>query len=310
MSRGKRDEQLATQKLKDIVPHFTDLMGVKAVYGRSPGPESVICFGGRGTKPNDSAYFSQGRSVAERAIEKPYFITIGGGAEVQEPFDGHVIELVRATGVYGRTDVFVKTPATLKRLQQWPVSVVLTEVYRIEGEPRLIEDLKFTDKKILTYAYDGVVFYDEHVEALWEALKDFAVIRRWDIQPPPGFRDPHKLYFRLKLYPQVSVEEGKKILKECLVLERNSAAAKAAKDRNRDANRGKYICEGCDLSDEERGLFDAHHLQPLAIGPRISTIDSYAVLCALCHRWAHFKADDKLSPLPIAGLRKLRLGPS
>lgn len=298
---------MATTTLKDIVPRFTDLMGVKAVYGRSPGPESVICFGGHGENPQSRAYYSHGRRVAEQAIAKPYFITIGGGTEVQDEFDGRVIELMRATGVYGRTDVFVKTPETLKRLAQWPVSVILTEIYKIEGEPHLINDLHFTNRRILTNAFDGVIFYDDQIEALWEKLKDVEVTRRLEILPPPGFKDPGKVSFQWTLYPKITAEEGKRILKECMILERKSVAAKAAKKNNWDAHGGKYSCEGCDLTDETSGLFDAHHLQPLATGPRTTTPESFAVLCALCHRWAHYKADNILSPLPITELRKIRL---
>ncbi|GLS36596.1 hypothetical protein GCM10010869_21870 [Mesorhizobium tianshanense] len=62
---------------------------------------------------------------------------------------------MRVTGVYGETKAFVRDPDLMTRLAQWPVAVVLSEVYRIEGEPLLIEDLGFADKNILNNAYDG-----------------------------------------------------------------------------------------------------------------------------------------------------------
>ncbi|MER8536669.1 HNH endonuclease [Mesorhizobium sp. M1005] len=46
-------------------------------------------------------------------------------------------------------------------------------------------------------------------------------------------------------------------------------------------------------------MFDAHHLQPLAAGNRESRVDDLVVLCPTCHRWAHAKAEDKLSPIAI-----------
>ena len=48
------------------------------------------------------------------------------------------------------------------------------------------------------------------------------------------------------------------------------------------------------VSDTLALMFDAHHLQPLAVGIRESRVDDLVVLCPTCHRWAHAKAEDKL----------------
>jgi predicted HNH restriction endonuclease len=114
----------------------------------------------------------------------------------------------------------------------------------------------------------------------------------------------------VNLYPKVSAEslEGKKIWKEQQLLERNKGLTRAVKTANREANGGWLVCEACALSNERGGLFDAHHLNPLACGIRQSRIDDFAILCPTCHRWAHLFGPDKLQPLSIAELRHVRAG--
>jgi predicted HNH restriction endonuclease len=43
----------------------------------------------------------------------------------------------------------------------------------------------------------------------------------------------------------------------------------------------------------------------LAAGIRDSRVDDLVVLCPTCHRCAHMKADDKLSPLSVEEVAKL-----
>jgi len=283
-------------------------MGVKAVWGRSSEP--VMCFGSRGNATlKDRGHFMQARSAAEKAITRPYLITIGGGEQLPPELRGRVLELVRVTGVFGETRAFVRDPALLERLAQWPVAAVPSEVYRIEGEPHLIDDLRFPDRAILTNAYDGVLRDEERITQLWEAVRDRGVSRRWDVHPLPGFRDPGKVEMYGSLYPRVlaSSVEGKQILKEMRLAERDRALAQMVKDQNRDRNGGLIVCEACALADESGALFDAHHLDPLGKGPRWSSPDSFAILCPTCHRWAHCKAEDLLQPWPIPKLRAIRL---
>ncbi|MCV0387922.1 MAG: hypothetical protein K5821_16285 [Nitrobacter sp.] len=293
--------------LEDVAISLDQIMGVKAVWGRLSEP--VMCFGSRGDEAKKNpAHFQQARATAERAINRPYLITIGGGAEVGAELRGRVLELVRVTGVYGETKAFVRDPDLMARLVQWPVAVVLSEVYRIEGEPLLIEDLGFADKNILNNAYDGVRRDETYMEQLWDALRRHEVTRRWDVLPLPGFRDPGKVEMYGSLYPNVPAgsAEGKKVYKEMVLAERDRKLAKAVKELNRVRNGGKIVCEGCDFNDENSALFDAHHRDPLGKGPRWSKPESFAVLCPTCHRWCHCKAVDVLQPLAIPALRAAR----
>ncbi|KFG67136.1 hypothetical protein [Microvirga sp. BSC39] len=198
----------------------------------------------------------------------------------------------------------------MARLAQWPVAVVLSEVYRIEGEPRLIEDLGFADKNILNNAYDGVRRDEASMTQLWDAVRSVEVARRWDVEPLLGFRDPGKVQLCSSLYPNVRAgsAEGRRIRKEMVDKERDPKLARAVKENNRARNGGIIVCEGCDFRDENNVLFDAHHRDPLGKGPRWSCPESFAVLCPTCHRWCHYKAADILQPLKIPTLRAVRSG--
>lgn len=293
-------------KLKEVVGSPDDLMGVKAVWGRSS--EAVMCFGSRdNTRNKGKAYFSQARITAERAQKRPYFLTIGGGKQVPEELRGRVLELVRATGVYGETVAFVHDEELRTRLAQWPVAIIVSEVYAVRSEPRLVEDLGFPDRSILTNAYDSVFRNEDHMQRLWEALREWEVERRWELQPPLGFRDPGKVQNYGTMYPKLDSKslEGQRVWKLSQETERNPKLKREAKALNRARNGGVIMCEACHFSDPMEAMFDAHHIQPLAAGKRQSRVDDLAVLCPTCHRWAHSKAEDKLSPIPVAELAKL-----
>ena len=96
---------------EEVAGSLDQIMGVKAVWGRSSEP--VICFGSRGDEAlKDPGHFQQARATANKAIPQPYLVTIGGGAEVGPELRGRVLELVRVTGVYGETKAFpTGTPA-------------------------------------------------------------------------------------------------------------------------------------------------------------------------------------------------------
>lgn len=261
-----------------------------------------MCFGSRGDpKKKNKGHFSQARRTAERAMQQPYFVTIGGGEQVPAELNGRVLELVRATGVFGETIAFVKDDALRERLSQWPVAIVVSEVYSIENEPRLVEDLGFPDRRILTNAYDSVIRDDEQVHRLWEALKDRLVSRRWEVRLPPSFHDPGKVQMFGSLYPRLdsTSTEGKRVWKQSLDVERDPRLRREAKALNRSQHGGIIVCDACEFADDKDGMFDAHHLRPLAVGERESRVDDLAVLCPTCHRWAHAKAEDKLSPVPV-----------
>lgn len=268
-----------------------------------------MCFGSHGDdKVKDRGHFSLARRTAEKAITQPYLVSIGGGDDVPPELRGRALELIRVTGIYGETKAFVLDQEYLRKLARWPVAVVTFEVYRIEGEPRLIEDLQFPHRQILANAYDGVRRDEAEIRRLWETIKNRAVSRRVDIALPMGFRDPGKVMQFWTAYPKVlaTSAEGKKIWKAQSIAERDKNLVLAVKEANRDANEGKLLCQACDFSHENRSLFDAHHLFPLALGIRESRLDDFAVLCPSCHRWAHVFGPDKLQPVPIAELKLLR----
>jgi 5-methylcytosine-specific restriction enzyme A len=292
--------------LSDIAGSVDNIMGVKAVW--SP-VDRLLCFGsGKGTTPNDLAFYARARGVAKRAVEKPYVITIGGGQHVPPEYDGRVLDVVRTTPTYGATETFLGQEIFERsRLAQWPAAVVSEEVYRIDGYPHLVRDLGFPDQKVLDSAFDGVIRRDEHIDLLWKALASVPLHRDWDIQPMPGFRNPETLRRCGALYPKVRATEGKLIEKKMRMAERNPALSKFVKELNRESHGGVIVCEGCCFSDAESKLFDAHHLDPLGTGPRWSCPDSFAVLCPTCHRWAHHKAEHVLTPLSITELRTSRL---
>jgi len=293
--------------LEQIAGSPEAIMGVKAVFGRSEA--AVMCFGSHGDEAaKDRGHFSLARSVAEAAMERPWLISIGGGDDVPPDLRGRVLELIRVTGVFGETKAFIHDASYLARLARWPVAVVISEVYAISGEPLLIEDLNFPNRKILANAYDGIRRDEGEILRLWEALRECDVHRRSEIQLPAGFRDPGKVELYSTMYPRVvaSSTEGKKIWKEQLVTERGSKLGKEAKKQNRILSGGMLRCETCDFSHEQNGAFDAHHLFPLACGVRETRIDDFAILCPTCHRLAHVLGIDKLQPLPINALKSLR----
>ncbi len=266
-----------------------------------------MCFGSRGdAAKKDKGHYSQARITAEKAQEQPYFVTIGGGKHVPEDLQGRAIELVRTTGAYGETKAFVTGALLRKRLEQWPVAVVLSEVYTIDGEPLLVDELGFEDMNILANAYDRVMRYDDQIQILWNALKDRHVSRRWDVKLPSGFRDPGGVKLVGTMYPRLNIRssEGKRVWKLSQAIERDPDLKLEVKAQNRAKNGGVVCCEACGFSDTLDGMFDAHHLQPLAAGVRESRADDLVVLCPTCHRWAHVKAPDLLSPLTVSEVAK------
>lgn len=291
----------------EVVGGFDYLMGVKAVWGRSIEP--VMCFGSHGNDVvKNDAHYATTKSVAERALTAPFFITIGGGKSATDNLRGRVIGLVRATGVFGDTKALVRNPEVYDRLKQWPVAVICTEIYAIDGEPELENDLGLVDKKIILNAFDAVKKYSERLLQLWNALASTSVIRRWDVTPLPGFYDPRQLRKCGSNYPRLDTrgEECKKIYREVCLLERDRKISQAAKAANKARNAGKLTCEACGLQNEKESLFDAHHKEPLSRGERISAVENFAVLCPTCHRWAHVMSADPLSPLAIELIRLVR----
>lgn len=299
---------VATQaaiRFADVVSSPAALMGVKAVWGKSNEP--VMCFGSRGdAKAKDRGHFQQARLTAEKAVERPFLLTIGGGEQVGADLRGRVLELVRVSGAYGETSALVHDPILRERLAQWPVAVMLTEVYRVVGDPLLIEDLGFPDRRVLTNAYDGVRSDDEDIAALWTALSDWPVELRLDVLPPTDFRDPGKPQLCGSLYPKLTATEGKRRYRLALDAERDRDLSREAKRLNKERNGGLLVCEACDFTDGDGKLFDAHHLLPVAAGERETHVGHLAILCPTCHRWAHAKGASVYEPVPVKGVRAAR----
>lgn len=284
----------------DICSTPDSLMGVKAVFGELSS--HVLCFGGRGTI-NDRSYFSVAASAARRAVERPYVVTIGAGENVRPGLDGRVLNLARVSLVYGPTGLFVTDPAEVARLAQWPVAVVLHDAWRIGGLPHLVEELGFLDRTILAGAQDGIVRPDIKVDALWQALKD-KPLELLALPLPANFYDPGKptlAVSKLPLIPKsLGAQEGEKVWKLQLKLERDPAIAREGKARNA-ARYGSPTCEACDFSHTDQAMFDAHHPTPLAIGVRVTLPEHLQILCPTCHRRAHRKS--RLEPYTLLELR-------
>jgi len=254
------------------------LMGVKAVWGRSQ--EAVMCFSTIGTA----------RSVAHSSANRPFFVTIGGGQRVPDELRGRALEVVRATEKYGPTQDFVRDPELRTWLSQWPAAVTTAETYSIKSEPLIVDDLGLPDRKILENAFDRVVRKEEAIQALWNALANLPVQRRWNLRSDA---------------PSVAISsiEGKSIWRRAREIENDPKLKKEAKDQNRRKNNGLIVCEACEFTDKQSKMFDAHHLQPLMAGVRETRVDDLAVLCPTCHRWAHAKAVDPLFPVPVHLIR-------
>lgn len=290
-------------RFSDVVPSPEVLMGVKAVWGRSNEP--VMCFGSRGER---GKHHQLTRRTAEKAVTQPFLVTIGGGAQVPKSLAGRVLEVVRVTPAFGETNALVRDPALRERLAQWPVAVMLSEVYALVGEPHLVDDLGFPGRGILTQARDAVRSNADDLKELWEALKDWPLTYRSAIRPPADFRTPTKPEMFASLYPRLSAKEGEERYQLARRVERDPKLKAAAKRQNYERNAGVYVCEACDLADPTSAMFDVHHIWPISAGVRETHLGDLVVLCPTCHRWAHYKAETRHTPLSLEAVRAARMG--
>ncbi len=296
---------MTAPRFEDVVPSPDALMGVKAVFGPLRG--RAVCFSSRGNAAaKDRSHFRSARIAAEYAVEQPFLIAIGGGAHVRDDLGGHVLNVARVSKVYGETPVFYTDPDEVRRLAQWPVATALLDVYQVDGLPHLVDDLGLPDRTILANAFDIVVRPPDKVAALWEALRG-RTLSLPDVPPLPNFREPEGVTLVGSLLPKKHTgEEGRRIAREVQLFERRSDLAREARRLNREANGGSLVCECCTYSDNVDGMFDVHHLVPLMLGVRETTLSDLAVLCPLCHRWAHKKGGGQTDPLPLAAVRAAR----
>jgi hypothetical protein len=283
--------------LSEVVPSPDLLMGVKAVWGAISS--YVLCFGAR--PGSDAQTYALPAGAARRAVERPFVIAIGGGRHVRDGLEGRVVNLARVSTVYGRTEVFVG-PDEAKRLEQWPVSVALHEVWKFVGTPHLVTDLGFADRSMLAGTQDGII-RPEAIADLWRALE------QWPIEPQPlpplsNFYDsgaPTLVYSRLPLPPgRDKGEEGERIFKLQRQIERDPKLRKEAKRLNV-LRHGQHTCEACLFAHSDSAMFDVHHPTPLAAGVRTTLAAQLVVLCPTCHRRAHRKS--RIDPYSLIELR-------
>ncbi len=95
-----------------------------------------------------------------------------------------------------------------------------------------------------------------------------------------------------EISPELTVQEGKRVIKEVKTLLRHRGIVELAK-----AAAKPLICEACGFDFEKvygshgRGFIEAHHINPLneRDGDNQPTgIQDFAMLCANCHRMAHY----------------------
>jgi 5-methylcytosine-specific restriction protein A len=231
-------------------------------------------------------------------------LTIGGGERVSSNVEGRVLNLARVSCVYGPTSLFVAEPSEVARLAQWPVAVVLHDVWRVEGLPHLVSDLRMPDRKVLAGAQDGVVRPEGKIEPLWDALRDTS-LELVPLPLPANFYDPGKPTLSISKRPVLKTgagsDEGERVWRLQKLAERDPRVSRDAKLLNAEKF-GRLTCEACDFSHSDFGMFDAHHPTPLAIGFRTTLPEHLEILCPTCHRRAH--REDRLSPLSVRMLRE------
>jgi hypothetical protein len=285
----------------DIVHSADELMGAKAVWGRIGAP--VMSFSGSGSSEK-AAYYQKAKSVAERSLSSPYFIAIGGGQQVSSELKGRVLGVVKPSLAYGKTQAMLSDELG-KQLEQWPVSIQLLQSWNIVSEPDLVKDLKFANYKILNSAFDTVLRNPDFWPQIWEALKNEEVVENTLGKAPIGFKNPSKPSLYTTFAPKISstTPEGKSIWILSRKRERSHEVRKEALKLNKSANYGVYSCAACRVSNTNSRLFDVHHINPIAVGERSTSLNDVIVLCPNCHRWCHAMADDKLFPVPVTEIQ-------
>ena len=102
-----------------------------------------------------------------------------------------------------------------------------------------------------------------------------------------------------------STVEGRQMLVTHVERERDPSLVKQAKRRFR-RKHGGLFCEVCGFDFQlkygslGKGFIEAHHVTPLAAGPRNTGLDDLMMLCPNCHRMVHRQMDRKRRPLTRA----------
>lgn len=288
-------------KFGQLVPDASLIQGAKAVFG--PIGSHVLCFGSRG-QPGSNAFYTKPRMAAQQAVQRPWVICVGGGRQVRDNLGGHVLNVVRVGYDFGDTASFVDA-AEARRLAQWPVAVVLNDVWTVRGFPHLIGDLGMSDRRVLENAMDGIIRHPERIELLHQRLFD------WEITPAavdlpsnfhPSTRPMLSTIGSNSDTVTIQSEEGRELWRLQRQKESSPELKREAKRRNAERHGGRCTCEACAYASRDSAMFDAHHPIPLAVGVRITLAEHLVVLCPTCHRKAHRKNDNPLDPYSLGEL--------
>ncbi len=92
----------------------------------------------------------------------------------------------------------------------------------------------------------------------------------------------HILYFEIDSEKAI---EGYKKDHVLSIGSRNKSLVKQRKEKD------KYTCQACGLSIHigDKAVIECHHIDPIALGERETTIDDLISLCPTCHRIAHMR---------------------
>lgn len=275
-------------KFSELVSTPDELMGAKAVFGAIRS--HVMCFGARG-EVGENRRYSVASGAARRAVERPYVLAVGGGRQVRDNLGGRVVNVVRAGTLFGETAAFVPEEEA-RRLAQWPVGLLLHDVWAFQGYPHQIHDLSMPDLRLLAGAQDGIVRPEPRIAELWEALRDWPIVLQ-KLPAPMNVLDqgqPARVISHRPLFRgSMQSEEGQRLWKLQRSIESNQKLKSAAKELNR-VKFGTYRCESCAYSSADKAMFDAHHPTPLCAGLRTTHAEDLLILCPTCHRRAHRKA--------------------
>ena len=155
-----------------------------------------------------------------------------------------------------------------------------------EKPARVVKRKELISKNILVkeghvYVFKEDVEFNSPSEAasiIWGSnLNGRLVFGLDDITP-----STHILYFEIDSEKAV---EGYKKDRVLLIGNRNKALVEQRKEKD------NYTCQACGLLIRigNKAVIECHHLNPIALGQRETTIDDLISLCPTCHRIAHMR---------------------
>lgn len=144
---------------------------------------------------------------------------------------------------------------------------------------------------------------------IWAQVKSPQLtVRRLSVDDPGGILRQPSVANALLSNEVGEAFEGERRLTERNLLKRDRHLVETYWRRSLKVSNGAGRCEACDFTHLERGMFDIHHLRPVALiaqGGR-TTLNDLAVLCPRCHRLAHLGTGSQ--PHSIATLKEMLRG--